>query len=124
MAKCETTCRDEIYGEIRRVDHCLEKKADRAGIWKSISIVLVALGLLWAVVTWATADGTKLKAAAVEENKKVSSENRSAISDIRQQTTIIGVKVELMQKANEELSKSVKDLLKEIRNDKASQPHR
>lgn len=119
MPDCDIDCK-----KVQRLEGQLEKKANRSGVWQAIGLTLSGIILLWAIVTWALADGQKMKTAMVEENKKHTEENRAAIVNTDSKITVIGIKLELMQSSNEKLSQKVEALLKEIRNDKPTQPNR
>jgi len=90
MAKCETDCRDELFGEIN-------KKADRSGIWKFTSIIIAVVVIIWGIIF-----------LPFEESRKQTNINTIQIMKL---TTIS----EQQSKSNDHLTKEIRELIKEIR---------
>jgi len=90
MAKCETECRDELYTEIN-------KKADRNGIWKFTSIIIAVVAIIWGIIF-----------LPFEESRKQTHLNTLQIMKL---TTIS----EEQSKSNDQLTREVRELIKEIR---------
>jgi len=90
MVKCETDCRDELFGEIN-------KKADRSGIWKFTSIIIAVIAIIWGIIFY-----------PFEESRKQTHLNTIQIMKL---TTIS----EVQSKSNEYLAKEVRELIREMK---------
>jgi len=111
VQKCETTCREELLGKIEEAKGCARKKVDRAGMWKTLTIIIAILSVIWGVGYGIHGEGVRSRSKRIDDNQE-------RIVELRESFTECKIRVEGLVISQDKLEKAIMSLLREIRSER------